>query len=249
MSLEDAWAAIAGACRAAVSRARSCRQTLTDRQRGLLAIVTTALVVGLAFGIWPLLDLRVSALFYDAVHNYWPWARMPTVLALRSFNEFVTRAIVAAAVIALIFTAVGGRASAFIAPRVALFLLAALALGPGLIANGIFKAHWSRPRPGEVSAFGGPLDFVPWWSPFGNCAGNCSFVSGEVASATCLLAVALVLPVRFRRRAITAVIGYVLAIALMRVAMGGHFLSDALFAGIFTALAIWLLHWAMFPER
>jgi len=35
----------------------------------------------------------------------------------------------------------------------------------------------------------------------------------------------------------------------MRVAMGGHFLSDILFAGVFTALAIWVLHGAIFRWR
>ncbi len=249
MSLEEIWAAIVAHGRAAATSAQNRWQSLDDWQAGFFAIVAAGAFVGLVFGIWPQLDLKFSALFYDAAHQDWPWAHASTVLALRSFNEFITRAIVAVAVIALIFAAAGGRTFAFIPPRVALFLLAALALGPGLIANGLFKAHWSRPRPGEVTAFGGPLDFVPWWSPFGHCAGNCSFVSGEVASATCLLAVALVLPERYRRGAILGVIVYGLAIGLMRVAMGGHFLSDALFAGILTALAIWLLHRVMFPSR
>lgn len=249
MNLENISAAIKDRCRATASRARLNLRSRDDWQVGFFAIVAAGVLVGLVFGIWPQLDLKVSALFYDAAHHDWPWARMPAVLALRSFNEFITRAVVAAAIITLIFAAAGGRTAAFIAPRVALFLLAALALGPGLIANAIFKAHWSRPRPGEVTVFGGPLDFVPWWSPFGHCASNCSFVSGEVASAACLFAVALVLPQRYRRGALIGVIGYVLAIALMRVAMGGHFLSDALFAGIFTAFAIWLLYRALFPAR
>lgn len=235
--------------RAAVTGAQNRWQSLDDWQAGLLIIIAAGVLVGLVFGIWPQLDLRVSALFYDAACHDWPWARVPAVLALRSFNDFVARAIAAISVIALIFAAAGGKTFAVIPPRVALFLLAALAVGPGLIANGIFKAHWSRPRPGVVTAFGGPLEFVPWWSPFGHCAGNCSFVSGEVASATCLLAVALVLPERYRRGAVPGVIGYVLAIVLMRVVMGGHFPSDTLFAGIFTALAIWLLHRVMFPAR
>lgn len=249
MGLEDVGPAIAACSRSTVDCARDRWRSLDDWQIGVAAIVFAGVIVGLIFAIWPQLDLKISALFYDPAHHDWFWARMPTVLALRSFNDFVTRVMVATAVIVLIFAAAGGRTFAFLPPRVAVFLLAALVLGPGLIANGIFKAHWSRPRPGEVTAFGGALDFVPWWSPFGHCTSNCSFVSGEVASASCLLAVALVLPERYRRRAILGVIVYGLAIALMRVAMGGHFLSDALFAGIFTALAIWLLYRAMFPAR
>lgn len=233
--------------RGLITRAWIRWQSVNQAQAGLLAIVLVAALVALVFALWPQLDLTLSALFYDAGRQDWPWAREPAILALRGLNEFVSRAIVAVAVIALIFAAAGGRTFAVIPPRVALFLLAALALGPGLIVNGILKAFWSRPRPVQVSAFGGALDFVPWWSPLGRCASNCSFVSGEVASAFCLLAVAVVLPARYRPLALAGAIVYGLAIAFVRVAMGGHFLSDALFAGLITALVVWLLHRVMLP--
>jgi lipid A 4'-phosphatase len=215
----------------------------------LCAIALAGLVVGLVFGVWPGLDLAVSGQFYDDVHRNWPLTRDPVLLAIRDVNAFATRAIIGAAAIALLFAAAGGRSCAFVAPRAAVFLLLALAAGPGLIANVLFKSHWGRPRPVETNAFGGQLDFVPWWSPFGACESNCSFVSGEAASAFALLAVAILLPPRYRAAGVVAAIVYGLAVSLMRVAMGGHFLSDTLFAGVFTALAIWLLHRAMFRRR
>ena len=49
--------------------------------------------------------------------------------------------------------------------------------------------------------------------------------------------------------AIVVAIVYGLTVGLSRVAMGGHFLSDILFAGVFTALAIWLLHGVFFRWR
>lgn len=215
----------------------------------LYAIALVGLVVALVFGLWPALDLAVSGQFYDEVHRSWPLTRDPLLLALRDFNAFATRAIIGAAAIALLFAAAGGRSCAFAAPRVAAFLLLTFAAGPGLIANILLKSHWGRPRPVEANAFGGTLDFVPWWSPFGACESNCSFVSGEAASAFALLAVVILLPPRHRAAGVAAAIVYGLAVSLMRVSMGGHFLSDTLFAGVFTALAIWLLHRALFRRR
>lgn len=221
---------------------RSHFQSVEESTRSLSAIGVVAIVVGVIFGVWPQFDLRVSALFYDAAHHDWPWAREPVILAIRDFNEFITRAIIAAAIIALIFAAAGARAVAIMTPRTAIFLLTVLATAPGLIANGIFKAHWGRPRPGQVTAFGGTLDFVPWWSPSGECGSNCSFFSGEAAGAFCLIALAVVLPARCRTAGVALAIAWGLTVSFVRVAMGGHFPSDVLFAGLFTALAIWLLH-------
>jgi membrane-associated PAP2 superfamily phosphatase len=45
--------------------------------------------------------------------------------------------------------------------RLAVFLLLLLALGPGLIVNGIFKPHFGRPRPKQVVAFDGKHAFQP----------------------------------------------------------------------------------------
>ena len=66
-----------------------------------------------------------------------------------------------------------------IAPRKAIALTLSLVLGPGILVNGILKPYGGRPRPIEVTEFGGPLQFVDWWNPTGACEGNCSFMSGE----------------------------------------------------------------------
>lgn len=236
---------------------RILRGLRTPAAAALCAILLAELLIGLVFGLWPELDLYISDLFHDPTpcrflaqaQCDWPLTRNPILLAVRDLNVFVTRAIVAAAAVALIFAAVGARSLTYMSPRAALFLLTALAAAPGLIANFVFKAHWGRPRPIDVTQFGGALDFVPWWSPFGRCAANCSFVSGEASSAFLLLAVAVILPQRYRAAAIVVAIVYGLTVGMMRVAMGGHFLSDVLFAGVFTALAVWVLHGAFFRWR
>ncbi len=228
---------------------RFLRAPKDPAESALRAIVVVGVVLGLVFTLWPSLDLRVSALFYDEAQRAWPWTHDATLVDLRALNHFIMRAIIAAAIIALVFLAAGERSFTFLPPRISAFLLATVVVAPGLITNGLLKAHWGRPRPGHVNDFNGELEFVPWWSPFGQCASNCSFVSGEASGAFVLLAVAVLVPERYRMVAIAAAIVWGLAVGMMRVAMGGHFLSDVLFAGVFTALAIWLLHGLFFRWR
>jgi membrane-associated phospholipid phosphatase len=208
----------------------------------LIAIVAVAVVSGLVFGLYPRLDIDIVALFYSPAQRTWPPIANRFLQLYRDSNTYITVAVAVGAALTLVAGLVHPRAHALVPPRVGLFLLATLAVGPGLITNTILKRHWGRPRPEEITQFNGTLDFVPWWSPFGACDSNCSFVSGEGSSAIWLLALAVVLPARYRAPAIAVVIVYWLTIGLTRIAMGGHFPTDILFAGVFTALTIWVLH-------
>ena len=62
------------------------------------------------------------------------------------------------------------------------FLVAVLVVGPGLVANSIFKDNWGRARPREVVELGGTKPFTPPLLPATSCSRNCSFVSGEASS-------------------------------------------------------------------
>ena len=42
-----------------------------------------------------------------------------------------------------------------------LFFALMLAIGPGVIVNGVFKPFWGRPRPHDTIPFGGERDFLP----------------------------------------------------------------------------------------
>jgi lipid A 4'-phosphatase len=122
------------------------------------------------------------------------------------------------------------------------FLIAVLAVGPGLVANVVLKDNWGRARPRTVIEFGGKKHFTPAMIPTTECARNCSFVSGEASSAFVpFFAAALLLP-QFRRTLLGAGLAVGLSAGLIRVAQGGHFLSDVLFAGIFMALTASALH-------
>jgi membrane-associated PAP2 superfamily phosphatase len=126
--------------------------------------------------------------------------------------------------------------------RAILFLVATMALGPGLLVNVALKDHWGRPRPIDVTQFGGSEHFVPWWDPRGDCPSNCAFVSGDVAGAFWTIAPAALTPPPYRAVAYGAALALGSAMAVFRVMAGAHFVSDAIFAGVFTFLVIWLCY-------
>jgi membrane-associated phospholipid phosphatase len=115
-----------------------------------------------------------------------------------------------------------------------------------VLVNGLLKEGWSRPRPGSVTEFGGELRFMPWWDPRGACDSNCSFVSGETSSAVWMTAPAMLAPLPWRYAALGAAALYGAGFAFIRLLAGGHFLSDVIFAAIFTGLVIWLVHGFLF---
>jgi lipid A 4'-phosphatase len=115
----------------------------------------------------------------------------------------------------------------------ALFLVLLMALGPGLLVNAVFKDHWGRPRPRQMQAFGGDRSFHEVWERGIDGAGR-SFPSGHASAAFYLMAPYFVLRARDRRRArlaLAAGIGYGVVMGYARMAQGGHFPSDVLWAG------------------
>ena len=181
---------------------------------------------------------------------------MPRLFAaigvVRTLEPVVTMLAVAPAVAVLLVKLFWPKRTTIMPARAALFLIVSLVLGPGLLVNTVLKDHWARPRPGMVADFGGDMTFRPWWDPRGTCTDNCSFVSGETSSAVWLAAPALLVPLPWRTAAVAGVAVYATAIGVMRLLMGGHFLSDVLFAAIFTGLVIWIVHgvflrWRVLP--
>lgn len=214
---------------------------------GICLIGGVLLAAACLFALYPSLDLEVALHFVGGdPGRKFPLAGKSAFKILRQVNLAVPATVLA---IVLTFTAIQlnrPRARIFIPPRVGLFVIAVLALGPGLLVNGLLKPFWPRPRPGSILQTGGSEPFMAWWDIGGTCTGNCSFVSGEVSVAFALLAIAAVMPAVLRRGAFAVVLVYGAAIAFMRVAAGAHFLSDVVFAAGLTALVVWLLHGLFF---
>jgi lipid A 4'-phosphatase len=132
----------------------------------------------------------------------------------------------------------------FIVPRIAelqrigLFLVLFLLLGPGLLVNTVFKDHWGRPRPADITEFGGADRFLPFWVK-GEAGHGKSFPSGHASVGFFLFAPFFFLRGKANKKAfpfLTLGILYGLLLGLGRIIQGGHFLSDVLWAGGFTYL-------------
>jgi len=209
-------------------------------QTGLLIALAIAVVAGLAFGLYPELDLELISPFYHPATGWVVGGR--GWLLVRNAASVLIALIAVPAGIALLGRILRPRKPTLMPPRHALLILLTLALGPGLLANAILKDNWGRPRPIEVTEFGGQLKFLPWWDPRGPCPKNCSFVAGEPSGAFWTLAPAALTPPHWRALAYGAALAFGAVVGLVRAAGGGHFFSDVVFAGVFMFLLIWIMH-------
>lgn len=206
-----------------------------------LALVAMIGMTFLVFGIWPGLDLAISGYFYDA--SGFPVRRNPVIEAMRNAVWDATLIMPALALL-LLPLALLLRRKLLLTAKEWGFVLLLFLLGPGLLVNGILKAHWGRARPSNVIDFGGKAQFTPAYEITDQCAKNCSFVSGEGAGTMALTITALLILFALRSRLSLGVyrLGQVAAWAVLlfvgwqRVAAGGHFLSDVLLSWLFVAL-------------
>src|SRR5262245_38909370 len=215
---------------------------------GLLIALAVATAFGLAFGVYPKLDLILAGPFFDPATGLWA-AVGQGVARTRDAVAWLIALIAAPAFIALGGKLLLPRRPMLLPGRAAVLMIVTLALGPGLLANVILKDNWGRPRPIDVTEFQGVEHFVPWWDPRGECPKNCSFVAGEPSGAFWTIAAAAVTPPQWRVAAYGAALAFGSAVGLLRVAGGGHFVSDVVFAGVFMFLLIWVVHGLMYRWR
>jgi membrane-associated phospholipid phosphatase len=217
-----------------------------------LFVTLIATVACLAvFALWPEADLAVARKFYAAGHFV---AQSPTGEVFRRIFYDAPYVLLAL----LLFAALGRRlhwtrrglgwTRRGPGGRAILFLLASLALGPGLLVNGVLKENSHRPRPYQTAEFGGPWAFRAYEKFDGDCRRNCSFVSGEASTSAWTLAPALLAPPPLRALAVAAALVFTVATAALRMAFGGHYLSDVTLAALFTFLIVLALYrWYLRP--
>jgi membrane-associated phospholipid phosphatase len=213
--------------------------------RALIVYVALTALMLVVFALWPGLDPTVAHLFYDRGgfigHD-----------GLDRFGRdfFRVTPFVVLTFYAGLWLAKRRGVAVRWAPsgRAVIFLIATIAIGPGLIINLGLKDHWHRPRPVQTQEFGGPSEFRPWYDESGACKKNCSFVSGEAATGFWMVAPASVLPEPWRPPAIVAAFAFGLGASLLRMAFGGHYLSDVLLGGLITLIVIEIARMVIWPR-
>src|SRR5580700_1577171 len=192
----------------------------------LVVALAIALLVGLIFGFYPDLDIRISRLFLERGVIPFGLRIDPFLMGVRNASLWIEAALVAPAIVALLVKIIVPRTRLLLPGRSAVFLVTTLALAPGLFVNVLAKDNWGRPRPVDIIEFGGDQPFVPWWDPRGVCPKNCSFVAGDPSGAFWTLAPASLVPGRLRPLAYAAALTFGVGIGLLRIAFGAHFFSD-----------------------
>ena len=215
---------------------------------GLLIALAVAVVVGIVFAVYPGLDLLLSGYFFDAGSHRWRVLDSPTG-RLRHVASWLIALVAAPAVIALLVKLIRPRRPMWLPGRAMVFMITTLVLGPGLLVNVILKDNSGRPRPINVTEFGGQAQFLPWWDPRGECDKNCSFVAGEPSGAFWTMAPAAVVPPHWRAAAYGAALVFGSAVGVLRMSAGGHFFTDVVFGGIVVFLLIWLVHGLLYRWR
>ena len=146
-----------------------------------------------------------------------------------------------------------------------LFLALVLIFGTGIMVEA-FKGATGRPRPRHIEFFQGSKEFVPVFSVkkpgdgespsagqmaiimtkrFIESKGSYSFPSGHAAIAFYLMVPFFILRDRRRKLAVLCLAGgvsYGLLMGYARMAQGGHFLSDIIWAGGVVYLTCWFFY-------
>jgi lipid A 4'-phosphatase len=209
---------------------------------GLLIALALCAAFVVVFGLYPRLDLVVAGWFYDPVTKSFPIKQSAFAAFVRDAAMWIAWAFVAPSVVAIVLKFVRPLKPLIVPGRTVLFLVVTLVLTAGVLSNLAFKSHWGRPRPVMVTEFGGPWAFKPWYDPTGECPKNCSFFSGEGVTAFWTYAPAALAPPAWRPIAYVAASAFGFATGGLRMAFGGHFLTDVLASGLVAFLVAWLAY-------
>jgi membrane-associated PAP2 superfamily phosphatase len=191
------------------------------------------------------LDLKMSYAFYEngsfVSHPFWNW--------LYLYGIWPAWSLIGLALIGLALSFSNAYRSW---RKPCIFLLLTFAVGTGLIIHAVLKDNWGRPRPRQVTEFGGKQSFRAYYQPnFGQQPEpSKSFASGHTSVGFYFFALAL-LGMIYRSRflywlGIGVAWGLGSLLSMARIAQGGHFLSDTLASALIMWLTAWVFAYFLF---
>jgi lipid A 4'-phosphatase len=226
----------------------------TPRARGIVIIFALFLIGAVGTLVLDSInaDLNWTSLFYSAGGDRggWIYGRDFPWGFLYKYGEFIGLAVAVASAVFLAGSIRGKISRIYAKP--CLIVILTVVLGPGLLVNGILKNYWGRPRPVEISQFGGDWEYRKVWEP-GTPAKGRSFPCGHCSMAVSLASgVALfhIHPVIASGALFFGVVsGIVMGIA--RISQGGHFPTDVLWSEVLILVLVAALYYLVFriPEQ
>ena len=186
----------------------------------------------LFFILFPKFDIFFSKLFFFEEKFI-----SDKYVFIRSLRSFLKDSMIAISIVSFLLIMVNfffkKKKKPILKPRTRLILIGFIVgpvIGCGLIANFYFKDNWGRARPINIQEFGGEKIYTQPFIISDQCERNCSWISGEASAAFSFIAGTIIIksPIFFLLNIIFGII-----VSFCRIAMGGHFLSDNIFAMIF----------------
>lgn len=208
-------------------------------------LIPLAVITGLTvFARLTNFDLGMQELIYQAGDGSWRLGDHPFWYSLYKLGTFP-------ATIVVLLSVLGYIGSWKKQPlrrwrRVFLFLLFCAIVGPGIVTNAGLKEYWGRPRPREVQGLGGHSQFEKILTIDKSSDGK-SFPCGHATMGFYFVCGFFLLRRHRKKLAQWFLIGGFLVGAFMgiaRMAQGGHFFSDVVWAGAvcyFTAMGLYYL--------
>ena len=211
-----------------------------ETNRIIIYIVMLALLTAV-FRLFDL-DLIIQKALYDFSSGSWKFAYNSFVLWLYKYGTYPAIILAAAAVVAFSL----GFAYEKIKKhrKAALLIILLMFIGPGIITNVILKNYTGRPRPRDVKEFNGSMDFLKPLEP-GVPGKGFSFPCGHCTMGFFFYAGYLILRRKNKAAAYGAFGGSIIygtAMGFGRMAQGGHFASDVVWAAGIMLLTAEVLH-------
>lgn len=215
-----------------------------SRKRVAIGLGLTTLILLVVFNRFPGIDIAVAGWFFTE----WPCPEGhsrpicggflamndPLLMGIREVLHYLPVSIAIALMVAAIAAAYYGKTKYKLFSRGAMTAVATMFISPLVIVNVFLKEFVGRPRPVHTDVFAGELPFVEAGRFTDYCASNCSFVSGEASTGFWLVCLVPLFPARFRPLAWVVTLSLAMTTSGLRMAFGGHYLSDVVLGAAIT---------------